>query len=183
MLGAFLLALTCGTAQADDLSDAAGKYRIEPQSKINFSVAQVGGGGIAGVFSTFSGVFNLDAKSVEKSHVDFTLLPAGIETKDKRVANFLRSSAVFDAEKFPKVTFRSTRVAQTSATTAKIDGMLTAHGFSKPASFQAELLQRSGRKIDFHVWGKVLRSQFGMEVGTPIYSNVVAFDMIVTGRK
>ncbi|TIQ53780.1 MAG: polyisoprenoid-binding protein, partial [Mesorhizobium sp.] len=28
-----------------------------------------------------------------------------------------------------------------------------------------------------------LRSRYGMDVGTPIYSNVVDFDMTLTGRR
>ncbi|RWB26073.1 MAG: polyisoprenoid-binding protein, partial [Mesorhizobium sp.] len=37
--------------------------------------------------------------------------------------------------------------------------------------------------IRFHVTGQVLRSRYGMDVGTPIYSNVVDFDMTLTGRR
>jgi polyisoprenoid-binding protein YceI len=180
---AALAALFASPARADILSEAAGKYRIEPQSKISFTVDQVGGGGIAGVFSAFTGEFFLSAKSIDQSTVRFTLMPVGIQTKDKRIENFLRSSAVFDAEKYPQVTFRSTKVTQVNATTAKIDGVLTARGISKAARFQAELMARKGREISFRVTGKVLRSPFGMDVGTPIYSNVVAFDMILAGRK
>jgi polyisoprenoid-binding protein YceI len=37
--------------------------------------------------------------------------------------------------------------------------------------------------VAFHVTGKVLRSRYGMDVGTPIYSNVVDFDMTLVGRR
>ena len=33
------------------------------------------------------------------------------------------------------------------------------------------------------VTGKVLRSRYGMDVGTPLYSNVVDFDMTLTGKR
>jgi len=46
-------------ARADTLSALHGRYVIAPSSRIAFSVAQVGGGGIDGVFSRFSGSFDL----------------------------------------------------------------------------------------------------------------------------
>jgi polyisoprenoid-binding protein YceI len=39
------------------------------------------------------------------------------------------------------------------------------------------------KTVTFHVTGKVLRSPYGMDVGTPIYSNVVDFDMNLLGAK
>ncbi|MGB8818247.1 MAG: YceI family protein [Rhizobiaceae bacterium] len=179
-----LLAMLCvETARADILGEAAGKYTIEPSSSINFKVGQVGGGGINGVFGKFSGVFTISDKGVSQSDVVFTLFPESVATKDSRIENFLRSSAVFDSAKFPKVTFRSTSVKQVNATTAKIEGLLTARGITKPASFTASLSNRNGRQIDFHVLGSISRAPYGMDVGTPIYSNVVQFDMKLVGRR
>lgn len=175
--------LACLPASADILSEAAGKYTIEPVSIINFKVAQVGGGGINGAFGKFSGVFMLSAKGVSQSDVVFTLFPESVATKDKRVENFLRSSAVFDSAQFPKVTFRSTSVRQIDDKTAEIKGQLTARGITKPASFMASLSNQSGRELDFHVWGNITRAPYGMDVGTPIYSNVVQFDMRLIGKR
>jgi polyisoprenoid-binding protein YceI len=180
---ALLTLLSSGAADADILGEAAGKYTIEPSSNINFKVSQVGGGGINGAFGKFSGVFTLSAKGVSQSDVVFTLFPESVATKDKRVENFLRSSAVFDSAKFPQVTFRSTSVKQIDATTAKIDGVLTARGVTKPASFTASLSNRNGRQLNFHVLGNISRAPYGMDVGTPIYSNVVQFDMMLVGKR
>ena len=41
----------------------------------------------------------------------------------------------------------------------------------------------SGSSISFHVTGKVFRSPYGMDAGTPIYSNVVQFDMMLKARR
>jgi polyisoprenoid-binding protein YceI len=37
--------------------------------------------------------------------------------------------------------------------------------------------------IGFTVSGRILRSHYAMDVGTPIYSNVVEFDMLVEGQR
>ena len=67
--------------------------------------------------------------------------------------------------------------------TAVITGRLTARGKSFPETFTAKLDGRKRGSVAFHVTGKVLRSRYGMDVGTPIYSNVVDFDMMLTGRR
>jgi polyisoprenoid-binding protein YceI len=170
-------------AHADALSEAAGKYLITPQSRIGFDVAQAGGGGISGTFGKFSGTFILDASGLAKSRVDFQLFPDSVQTGQKRVEDFLRSSAVFDTEKFAQVTFRSTKITQLSPTTARVEGALNARGINKPARFDVSLEERKGANIVFHVTGKILRSPFGMDVGTPIYSNVVQFDMMLAGKR
>jgi polyisoprenoid-binding protein YceI len=170
-------------AHADALSEAAGKYQIMPQSRIGFDVAQAGGGGIAGTFGKFSGNFVLDPAGLAKSRVDFQLFPESVKTGQKRVEDFLRSSAVFDSENFAQVTFRSSKITQLSPTTARVEGVLNARGISKPAKFDVSLEERKGASIIFHVTGKILRSPFGMDVGTPIYSNVVQFDMTLAGKR
>lgn len=62
-------------------------------------------------------------------------------------------------------------------------GILTAQGKSSPASFQANLTDHGKNSITFHVQGRVMRSRYGMGVGTLIYSNVVRFDMTIRGQR
>jgi polyisoprenoid-binding protein YceI len=171
------------TAQADALSEAAGKYQITPQSRIGFDVAQAGGGGISGTFRKFSGTFVLDRAGLVNSRVEFQLFPDSVQTGQKRIEDFLRSSAVFDTQNFAQVTFRSSKITQLSPTAARVEGVLNARGINKPAKFEVRLEERKGADILFHVTGKVLRSPFGMDVGTPIYSNVVQFDMMLAGKR
>lgn len=170
-------------AHADALSEAAGRYSIEPSSRIAFHVGQVAGGGIDGDFAQFSGTFSIDGKNVGRSKVSFTLMPASVRAREKRVENFLRSDAVFDVEQFPEITFRSTGVTRTGESSALIDGMLTARGKTRKAQFTASVSDQAQNRIVFHVQGKVLRSLYDMDVGTPIYSNVVEFDMLLQGRR
>ena len=178
-----LVALVPAIAYADTLSDVAGRYKIQPSSQVGFTVTQVGGGGIKGDFKKFSGVFALNNSDISRSVVNFTLYPESVSTGEARVENFLRSDAVFDATNYPTITFKSTHITQTSADTAEIAGILTARGKSGPASFQANLSDHGKNTITFRVQGKVMRSRFGMDVGTPIYSNVVQFDMIIRGQR
>lgn len=177
------LALAAAPCPADSLSSAGGRYAIAPSSRIAFTVAQVGGGGIAGQFRQFSGTFVIDATQVSRSSVSFTLRPASVETAQSRITGFLRSPAVFDVEAHPSIVFKSTKVTQTGPSSATIEGVLTARGITHDETFDVALLQHQGRHIAFHVTGDVLRSRYDMDVGTPIYSNVVRFDMTMQGVK
>jgi polyisoprenoid-binding protein YceI len=180
---ASLIVFSPFVARADALSEVAGRYIIHLSSRVGFTVAQVGGGGITGDFKKFSGVFSLNKSDISQSVISFTLYPESVSTGQARTERFLRSDAVFDSANFPTITFKSTHITQTSADTAEVAGILTARGKSSPAIFQANLTDHGKNSITFHVQGKVMRSRYGMDVGTPIYSNVVQFDMVIRGQR
>lgn len=170
-------------AQADTLSALRGRYVIGPSSRVAFSVAQIGGGGIDGVFARFSGTFDLHPDNVARSSVAFSLQPESVVTGQARVESFLRSSAVFDVAAYPVITFRSTSVRQQGSDRAIVEGVLTARGIARRETFEATLIKRQGRTVAFHVVGDMMRSPYGMDVGTPIYSNIARFDMILNGQR
>ncbi|HEV7306532.1 YceI family protein [Ensifer sp.] len=167
-----------------ELSDAAGNYGITSASRIHFTVAQAGGGGgIVGDFGKFSGNFRIDRNDIDRSTVEFTLYPESVKTGEKRIEDFLKSSAVFDTSNYNTVTFRSTNVKQTGPDTAAVEGTLTARGTSRKERFSVTLLDWNRGSIAFNIRGSIHRSPYGMDVGTPIYSNVVEFDMNIKGQR
>ena len=170
-------------AKAPTLDDAAGRYDIDGSSQINFKVGQVGGGGISGTFTKFSGTFQLDRGDISKSLVEFALFPDTVQTGEPRIENFLRSTAVFDTANYPKIVFRSTKITRTGEDTAEIEGNLTAKGTTRTEHFDATLTKWNRRVIGFHIQGGVYRTRYNMAVGIPIYSNIVQFDMMVNGQK
>lgn len=183
---ATVLALTgmAGTAWAVALSDAAGRYAIAPNgSSIRFSIGNLGGGGLNGAFSRFKGNIQIDGHDIGRSRVDITIYPDSVGTGQGRIDAFLRSDAVFDTASEREIRFRSTGVTRTSDTTALVTGQLTARGHTSTERFQAQLQGMNNGQIRFHVSGKVARSHYGMGVGTPIYSNIVDFEMQFTARR
>ncbi len=183
LLLAVLLVSPAAGARTPDLAEAAGNYQISSSSRIGFAIDQVGGGGIAGDFRRFSGSFRIDGGDVGRSSVQMTLYPDSVVTREQRMEDFLRSSAVFNASTYPTVTFRSTKVTQTSPDTAVVTGMLTARGITRQETFTVRLKDWDRNSIVFDIKGDVYRSRYGMDVGTPIYLNVVKFDMDIRGQK
>lgn len=179
---ALVVVLSTATAHADELSDVAGRYRVLSSSHIHFSVAQAGGASIEGEFRQFKGVFQID-KAIGRSKVEFSLLPASVTAADPRIEEFIKSEPVFDVAEHPTVSFRSTTVARTGGNSASIDGQLSAKGVTRPTKFSITFKGQQGKMLKFHVTGKLSRAMFNMDVGTPIYSNMVVLDMDLVGQK
>ncbi|TPN47651.1 MULTISPECIES: YceI family protein [unclassified Mesorhizobium] len=176
--------LAMPVSAAISLSEAAGSYTINPAaSSIRFTIGKAGGGGFDGAFGRFKGTIRIDNSDVGRSKVDFTIYPESVGTGQGRIDAFLRSDAVFDAANSPEIQFRSTSVTRTGDTSALVTGRLTARGKTFAEKFTAEFDGSKGGTIKFHVTGKVLRSRYGMDVGTPLYSNIVDFDMALTGKR
>ncbi|RRH97217.1 polyisoprenoid-binding protein [Mesorhizobium tamadayense] len=183
-LAAIAACLAVPVYAAVALSAAAGSYTISPAaSSIRFTIGKAGGGGFDGAFARFKGTIRIDNSDVGRSKVNLTIYPESVGTGQGRIDAFLRSDAVFDTANNPEIQFRSTSVTRTGDTTALVTGRLTARGKTFPEKFTAELDGLKSGTIKFHVTGKVLRSRYGMDVGTPLYSNVVDFDMTLTGKR
>jgi polyisoprenoid-binding protein YceI len=185
LAGLLLAGLTLSAqAAAVDLNDAAGRYVISPSgSSLAFAIDSIAGKGFRGKFASYKGDIVIDGGSLARSSVRITILPASVETGQDRVDAFLKSNAVFDVANEHAISFRSSSIQRTGDRSATIVGMLTARGHSGPATFKAELDAMGRGWISFHVTGNILRSPYGMDVGTPIYSNVVQFDMELKGKR
>ena len=182
-----LVALGLGPLQASagpQLRDVAGRYVISARdSRIAFTVPAVGGAEVHGRFGKFAGSFDIDGKNLASSSVRITIFPQSVSTGERRVEGFLRSDAIFDAANSPEIVFRSTRVRRTGDDTAVIEGRLTARGRTFGETFNARLDRASKGTIRFRVDGRILRSRYHMDAGTPIYSNVVNFNMTLVGKR
>lgn len=183
MLFAATLLIAPVSASADAFSEAAGHYKIQPSSVIHFSVAQMGGQAIEGTFKSFKGTFQLDGKDVGRSKVDIWIDAASVSAADPRIEEFIKSEPVFNAAKYPTISFRSTGAARNGDKSATVEGQLSAKGHTRPSRFAVTLDAQSGNALKFHVTGKLSRALFGMDVGTPVYSNMVVLDMTLVGRK
>ena len=89
-------------------------------------------GNVVGKFNDFAGVVNIDRANPAASSVEFTIQAASIDTGTPDRDKDLRSSSFFDVEKFPTLTFKSTKIAPTKTKDAyDVTGDLTIHGVTK----------------------------------------------------
>ena len=121
------------------LSEPA-SYRIDKNhSSVSFKIRRLFSK-VPGRFNDFSGTIQYDDKSLANSAVDVTIQTASIFTNQDFRDKDLRSPNFFDAEKFPTLTFKSTKIVPGKDNQFQIVGDLTMHGVTKPVTLDAEFL-------------------------------------------
>ncbi|HEX5490927.1 MAG TPA: YceI family protein [Candidatus Udaeobacter sp.] len=108
-------------------------------STIGFSVHQFLGT-TRGKFTNFSGRIEVDRERPENSSVTAQIEVRSIDTRIKKRDDHLRSAEFFDAEKIPRITFKSRSVRRTGPQSGDILGDLTMHGVTKPITLHVRLL-------------------------------------------
>ena len=93
---------------------------------------------VKGHFTGVTGVLTLDEQDVTKSHVETSIEAASINTRDADRDTHLKSADFLDVEKFPKLTFASTRVTRTGEGELEVEGDLTIHGVTRKVVFAVE---------------------------------------------
>jgi polyisoprenoid-binding protein YceI len=105
-MAVLLAALPAYTAVTNYDADVA-------HSNVGFSIPILGGlSNVRGKFNDFAVTITYDDRDVTKSTVRAVIKTASIDTGIERRDAHLRNADFFDAEKFPEITFQSTRVEQ-----------------------------------------------------------------------
>ena len=142
-------------------------YKIDPgHSQVGFSIRHFFSM-VPGKFNTYEGTIAMDPKDLSKSMVEVSIDTASIDTGNKDRDSHLQSPDFFDAQKFPKMTFKSTSVVPQGTNKATMKGDLTMHGVTKPVTLEVEVLGTGpgmgGRILGgFTAKGKINRQDFGV---------------------
>jgi polyisoprenoid-binding protein YceI len=115
------------------------RWSFDPvHSNVEFVVRHMMVSKVRGEFSHIDGFLNFDEENPENSSVEATINVNSISTGADDRDNHLRSADFFDAENFPAMTFKSTKIEITGDNQGKITGDLTIRGVSKEVSFDVE---------------------------------------------
>ena len=87
---------------------------------------------VEGRFKDYEGVIALDRQNPGSSKVDLTIQAASIDTGNENRDKDLRSPNFFDVEKYPTITFKSTKVTPKGSDSYDVAGDFTMHGVTKP---------------------------------------------------
>jgi len=114
-------------------------WTIDPShSSVEFAVKHMMISTVKGRFAGVKGTITLDDQSHNTSAVDVEIDVHTVDTRDEKRDGHLRSPDFFDAEHYPTITFRSTRVTPTGDTTAEVTGDLTMHGVTHEVTLDTE---------------------------------------------
>jgi len=118
---------------------AATTWKVDPvHSVAEFRVRHMMISNVRGQFTGVTGSLTYDPGHLEKSGVEASVDVATINTHDAQRDTHLKSPDFFDAEKFPSLTFRSTRVMRRADGTVVVAGPLTIHGATREVEFAVE---------------------------------------------
>ena len=120
---------------------AASEWVLDPEhTEIGFSVRHMMVSDVKGAFDKYTGKIAVDDKDLTKSVVTVEVDMDSINTKSKKRDDHLRKSDFFDVPRFPKMTFRSTKIeAGEKPGRYRITGDLTLRGVTKPIVLDAEM--------------------------------------------
>jgi polyisoprenoid-binding protein YceI len=144
-------------------------YQIDPaHSSAQFTVRHMMITNVRGGFSSVKGTVVYDAENPTSSTVEATIDVNTIATLDAQRDGHLKSADFLDAEKYPTITFKSTKVEPDGSDEAKLTGDLTIHGVTKPVVLKVEGPTAEGKdpwgnmRIGASASTKIKRSEFGL---------------------
>ena len=120
-----------------------------------------------GRFDDFGGTITIVPGNPQASAVEFTIKTASISTANEGRDKHLRSADFFDVEKYPEITFKSSKIVPVDADTFGVTGTFTMRGVSKvitiPVDFGGTVTDRRGtEKAGFALSTKINRKDFGI---------------------
>ena len=146
-------------------SFAQDKWKVDPaHSSLNFKVLQSGISIVNGKFLDYTGDVTIDGEAYESAKINFNVEVKSIDTNVEMRDNHLRSAEFFEVEKYPNMTFRSTKILATGKPDYYLlYGKLTIKDVTKDVIF------------DVHYSGRV-NSDEGDRVGVKAKTTINRFD-------
>jgi polyisoprenoid-binding protein YceI len=143
------------------------EWTVDPaHSTVGFTVPHLVVSEVEGKFKTYTSKALLDEADLTKSTVEFSADVASIDTGDAKRDEHLKSPDFFDAAKFPKLTFKSSKITK-AGKGYKLKGELTIHGVTKEVTLDATVSPAIknpwGKQVRaVKITGKVKRGDYGL---------------------
>lgn len=122
---------------------------------------------VRGRFTDFDGTILADTSKPETSSVVFRIKTASIDTSVADRDKDLRSANFFDVEKYPEITFKSTKIVPAGKDKYDVTGTLTMHGVTKGVTLPVVFLGAAkdpwgNERASFELSTKLNRKDYGI---------------------
>jgi polyisoprenoid-binding protein YceI len=146
-----------------------GTWSIDPAHSVaEFKVRHMMISNVKGHFSGITGSLRLNEVDVTKSAVEASIEAASLSTRDPQRDAHLKSADFLDVEKFPTLSFRSTRATRNEDGELKVTGDLTIHGVTRSVVFAVESFSEPAKdpwgnvRVGLSATTKINRKDFGL---------------------
>jgi polyisoprenoid-binding protein YceI len=144
-------------------------YKIDHMhSEVKFKVKHLMISTVTGHFRTFDATMEAAAADFSDANIAFEADINSIDTNMEQRDTHLKSDDFFNADAFPKLSFKSTSIAKTGDSTLEVTGDLTIRDVTKAITLKAEY---GGTMVDFYgqtkhgfdLTGKLSRQDFNLK--------------------
>jgi polyisoprenoid-binding protein YceI len=154
-----------------------GTWQLDPfHTQVEFSAKHLGMMTVRGHFAEVTATGEIHPEQPERSTVEATINTASIRTHNEQRDNDLRSSNFLEVDKYPTITFRSTRIEPAGPDRYTLTGDLSIKGNTRPVTLNVVRYGEfndpmMGHRIGYAAEGRINRKDFGMH-----------FEMMLDGR-
>ncbi|MGH8078464.1 MAG: YceI family protein [Lysobacter sp.] len=172
-------ALTASLAGVSAVAFAAPVvYKMDPNhTDVTASWSHYGFSNPIAHFGQVDGTITYDPDNVGQSSVIVVIPMAGMNSHVEKFNQHLRSADFFDAEQFPTIAFKSTKVEAAGNNKLRVFGDLTVHGVTKPVVLDTTINKigelANGKRAGFDATTTIKRSDFGVGKYAPNVSDEV----------
>jgi polyisoprenoid-binding protein YceI len=144
-------------------------WNIDPaHTNAQFKVKHLMISNVKGEFTSVKGKAEINDADMTRSSVEATIDTASINTREPQRDAHLKSADFFDVEKYPTMSFRSTKITRKGDDELAVAGDLTLHGVTKNVVFEVKDLTTPAKdpwgntRFGFEATAKINRKDFGL---------------------
>ena len=136
-------------------------------AKVNFTVTHLMLSEVDGTFKSFDAKLTSSKEDFSDAVFEFTIDAKSVNTNQENRDAHLNRADMFDTEKYPTITYKSTSIKSTGPKKFQLTGDLTIKGVTKPVTVDLTLVgtgqNRQGKKlVGFKASGTINRTAFGV---------------------
>ncbi len=156
------------TTQNEPQAGTQSRWQFDPfHTQVEFAAKHLGMMTVRGHFAEISSTGQIYPDHPEASSVEVTMQAASIRTHNENRDNDLRSSNFLEVDKYPTITFKSTRIEAVGQDRYTMTGDLTIKGNTLPVTFPVVRYGEfndpmMGHRIGYSAEGQINRKDFGL---------------------
>jgi len=159
-------------------------WQADPlHTQVEFAAKHLGMMTVRGTFTQISVTGAIDPQNPEASSIEVTIQVPSIQTHNAMRDNDLRSSNFLEADKYPTITFKSTKIEPAGPDRYTMTGDLTIKDNTRPVTLKVVRYgefndPRMGHRIGYSAEDKINRKDFGMTMNMMLDGKWVVSDEV-----
>jgi polyisoprenoid-binding protein YceI len=150
-------------------------WNIDPAHSVaEFKVRHMMITNVKGQFSGIKGTLTLDDADITKSRIEASIDAASLTTREPQRDAHLKSADFLEVEKFPTLSFTSSRVSRSGDGELEVTGDLSIHGVIRSVVFNTEGPSAAAKdpwgntRVGLSATTKINRKDFGLTWNTAL---------------